>query len=574
MEFLGGERMLYRNRKQKLTLIIVVTLLILLIGLIGFAVHLIQKYTPTKDRMDPVAYYGISDAQELPLIFGTEVLQMSGKLLDGAAYVPLEAVDSYLNHRFYWDPNENILIYTTPTEKLIITPETDSYMIGEQRMTADGIICKVMEEIPYIHIAFVKQVTDIEYTLLQQPSRLVVQYQWSGVPVVEVKEDTQVRYQGGIKSEILTDVTKGTQLRMADDLDDWKCVVTQDGYVGYIKSSKLAGEPQKQDFERQFQAPEYTSISREYPINLTWHQVTNPDANDTLDALTADTSGINVISPTWFSLISNQGEISSLASEEYVQNAHSKGMEVWGLVSNFEENVSTYEVLSHTTSRTKLINLLVQAARQYGLDGINVDLENLSEDTGPHFIQFLRELSIHCRLNQLVLSVDNPVPKEYTYHYDRKEQGVLVDYVIIMGYDEYYADSPEAGSVASYPWVKQGVEDTVAVVPAQKVINAVPFYTRVWKTTGSILSSEALGMADAAGFIQRNQIETYWDKTTSQNYGEYDDGETLYQVWLEDAESLEVKMGLIKEYNLAGVASWKLGFEQKNIWKVLSNGLS
>ena len=204
MEFLGGERMLYRNRKQKLTLIIVVTLLILLISLIGFAVHLIQKYTPTKDRMDPVAYYGISDAQELPLIFGTEVLQMSGKLLDGAAYVPLEAVDSYLNHRFYWDPNENILIYTTPTEKLIITPETDSYMIGEQRMTADGIICKVMEEIPYIHIAFVKQVTDIEYTLLQQPSRLVVQYQWSGVPVVEVKEDTQVRYQGGIKSEILT----------------------------------------------------------------------------------------------------------------------------------------------------------------------------------------------------------------------------------------------------------------------------------------------------------------------------------------------------------------------------------
>ncbi len=297
------------------------------------------------------------------------------------------------------------------------------------------------------------------------------------------------------------------------------------------------------------------------------------DANDSLDEMTAQAAGVNVIAPTWFSLISDQGEISSLASADYVAKAHAKGMEVWGLVSNFEENVSTFETLSHTTSRTRLENLLIQAAQQYGLDGINVDLENLSEDTGPHFIQFLRELSILCRVNQIVLSVDNPVPQEFTKHYDRQEQGVVADYVIIMGYDENYADSPKAGSVASYPWVRQGVEDTVAVVPAGKVINAVPFYTRIWKTTAGILSSEAVGMAEASRFIKRNQIETYWDKESCQNYGEYNNGESFYQVWLEDAESLEVKMGLVKEYGLAGVASWKLGFERKNIWKVIGDGL-
>ena len=562
-----------RNRKQRLNQILIVALLIILFGIVGMAVHLIQKYTPTKDRMDSSAYYGITNEEEIPLIFGTEILEMTGRLADGQIYVPLEAVNGWLNKRFYWDANENILIYTTPTEKMIITPESDTYMAGEEKRKADGWICRALGDILYINISFVKQFTDIEYTLLEEPSRLVVQYQWSGVQVVKVKEDTQVRYRGGIKSEILTDVAEGAVLRMIDDLDDWKCVATEDGYIGYIKTSKLEGAQETQNFEREFQAPEYTRISREYPINLTWHQVSNMDANDAMHVLAKNTQGVNVISPTWFSLADNQGHITSLASVEYVQEAHAKGMEVWGLVSNFDENVSTFEVLSHTASRTKLVNSLVQAARQYGLDGVNVDLENLSEDTGPHFIQFLRELSILCRLHQLVLSVDNPVPQEFTEHYARQEQGEIVDYVIIMGYDENYAGSPTAGSVASYPWVKQGVEDTVAVVPAEKVINAVPFYTRIWKTQAGSLTSEAVGMQDAARVMKEHGVTTYWDKDACQNYGEYDDGEAFYQVWLEDEESLGVKMGLVKDYGLAGVASWRLGFERKTIWKVLRDGL-
>lgn len=568
--------MLYRNRrerKQRLNQILVVALLIILFGIVGLTVRIIQKYTPTKERMDPFDYYKIADEQEIPLIFGTEILEMTGRVVEGQIYIPIDAVNGYLNKRFYWDANENILIYTTPTEKMIITPESDSYMAGEEKRTADGWICRGLGDILYINLSFVKQFTDIEYTLLEQPSRLVLQYQWSGVQVVKVKEDTQVRYRGGIKSEILTDVAEGTELRMVDDLEDWKCVVTEDGYIGYIKTSKLSGEPETRNYEREFQAPEYSRIAREYPINLTWHQVSNPDANNALYELTKNAEGVNVISPTWFSLADNQGRISSLASVEYVGEAHARGMEVWGLVNNFDENVSTFEVLSHTASRTRLTNALIHAALQYGLDGINVDLENLSEDTGPHFIQFLRELSILCRLNQLVLSVDNPVPQDFTAHYDRREQGEIVDYVIIMGYDENYVGSPTAGSVASYPWVKQGVEDTVALVPAEKVINAVPFYTRIWKTQAGALTSEAVGMSEAAEIIKKHGVTTYWDSDACQNYGEYDEGEAFYQVWLEDEESMEAKMGLVKEYGLAGVASWRLGFERKSIWKVLRNGL-
>lgn len=190
-----------------------------------------------------------------------------------------------------------------------------------------------------------------------------------------------------------------------------------------------------------------------------------------------NTKGINVISPTWFALTDSEGNFSSFASSAYVKRAHDMGIEVWGLIDNFsnKDAVDTYELLSYTSRREKLTENLVNTALEYGLDGINVDFESISQDAGTHFIQFIRELSVTCRKNGLVLSVDNYVPTGYTDHYDRKEQGVFADYVIIMGYDEHYSGSPEAGSVASIGFVEDGIRRTVDQVPAEKVINAVPF---------------------------------------------------------------------------------------------------
>ena len=221
------------------------------------------------------------------------------------------------------------------------------------------------------------------------------------------------------------------------------------------------------------------------------------------------------------------------------------------------------------------MNQLVTAALKVGLDGINIDFEYLSEDVGVHFLEFLRELSILCHQNNLVLSVDNPVPEDFTSHYDRAEQGRVVDYVIIMGYDEHYVGSEEAGSVASLPWVEQGIKDTLEEVPAKRVINAIPFYTRLWKKTdGGALTSEAIGMDQAQEVITANNVETYWDKTTSQNYGKYEADGATYEIWLEDAQSIAEKVKLISQYKLAGVAEWKLGFENSSIWQVISDNLT
>ena len=291
---------------------------------------------------------------------------------------------------------------------------------------------------------------------------------------------------------------KGTELRLLEELEDWDQVATDDGYIGYVEKKKV-GKVEETTFERNFQGEEYTYITMDDPVNMVWHQVTSTDANAYLEDAIANMTGVNVISPTWFCLTDTAGNISNIASADYVAKAHEKGLKVWGLIDNFTQDVSTMETLSNTASRQNLITQLIQAAVNVGLDGINVDFESLSEDVGIHFLEFLRELSIECHKNNLVLSVDNPVPEDFTSHYDRAEQGRVVDYVIIMGYDEHYSGS-DAGSVASLPWVEQGIQDTLEEVPADRVINAVPFYTRLWKTTGGAVTSEAIGMdAGSAG---------------------------------------------------------------------------
>lgn len=280
-----------------------------------------------------------------------------------------------------------------------------------------------------------------------------------------------------------------------------------------------------------------------------------------------------MISPTWFSVTGAEGTISSLASADYVKLAHEKGLEVWGLIDNFNKDVSTLDTLSNRTSREHLIQKLIEEAARVGLDGINVDFETLTQEEAPHFIQFIRELSISCRKNNLVLSIDDPVP-QFTSFYNRKEQGIVADYVIIMGYDEHTDGTEKAGSVASLPFVEEGIQQTLKEVPKNKVINGVPFYTRLWFTDNAgTVTSEIMGMDQADKIVAEMGMEKYWNKDVSQNYAELATDNGLYQIWLEDEQSLDAKMQLIQKYELGGVAEWKLGFERADVWNTISQYL-
>lgn len=542
--------------------VLVVCLLIVLVSLIGGAVYGINKLIPTSKQMDLTEYYGQNADGEASLVAGTQKLEQKALISGDEVYIPLDVVNGYLNQRYYWDSANKKILYATPTS---LTEEAASDQPGGNVWLKESTV--------YLKLDYVKKYTDIDSYIYKDPARIAIQYKFSNVQTVTVKKDTVIRYRGGIKSKILTKTAKDTVLRLMNEGEDWDQVATDDGYIGYIQKKKVSAADTT-DYKRSFKAEAYSYFTMDEPVNLVWHQVTSTDANNYFADTTQNMTGVNVISPTWFSVSDNDGNVSSLASGEYVMQAHEKGLKVWGLVDNFSENMSTTTVLSNTAARQNLENQLVTYALKAGLDGINVDFESLSEDVGIHFLQFLRELSIQCHENNLVLSVDNPVPEDFTSHYDRAEQGKVVDYVIIMGYDEHYVGS-DAGSVASLPWVEQGVKDTLAEVPAKRTILAIPFYTRLWKTTdGGALTSEAIGMDQAQQAISDNGAETYWDKTTSQNYGTYEGDGTTYQIWLEDSKSIAEKVKLIPKYKLAGVAEWKLGFENSGIWSVITENLS
>lgn len=542
--------------------VLVVCLLIVLVSLIGGAVYGINKLIPTSKQMDLTEYYGQNADGEASLVAGTQKLEQKALISGDEVYIPLDVVNGYLNQRYYWDSANKKILYATPTS---LTEEAASDQPGGNVWLKESTV--------YLKLDYVKKYTDIDSYIYKDPARIAIQYKFSNVQTVTVKKDTVIRYRGGIKSKILTKTAKDTVLRLMNEGEDWDQVATDDGYIGYIQKKKVSAADTT-DYKRSFKAEAYSYFTMDEPVNLAWHQVTSTDANNYFADTTQNMTGVNVISPTWFSVSDNDGNVSSLASGEYVMQAHEKGLKVWGLVDNFSENMSTTTVLSNTAARQNLENQLVIYALKAGLDGINVDFESLSEDVGIHFLQFLRELSIQCHENNLVLSVDNPVPEDFTSHYDRAEQGKVVDYVIIMGYDEHYVGS-DTGSVASLPWVEQGVKDTLAEVPAKRTILAIPFYTRLWKTTdGGALTSEAIGMDQAQQAISDNGAETYWDKTTSQNYGTYEGDGATYQIWLEDSKSIAEKVKLIPKYKLAGVAEWKLGFENSGIWSVITENLS
>ena len=561
-----------RRRRNQLVPILVAMFLIVLVAIAGIVTGFIKKYTPSDARMDLADYYHTNE-DEAALILQDTISEAKGKIVDGEAYLPYSVITKELGGRFYWDKESQRMLYTTTTDTLEIKPEDTAYTIAGQSKQQDYVIVKEIGEEFYIALDFAEQYMPIQGEVYNEPNRIVLSYKWEEINTVSVSKDTEVRYQGGIKSPILSEVKKGDTLVLLEEMENWSRVMTSDGIDGYVEKKNL-GKPQNTELSYTGEYKEdYSSLTRDHKINLAWHQVTSEEANAALGETIQNMTGVNVISPTWFSITANEGTISSLASADYVNEAHNRGMEVWGLIDNFNSDVSTLETLSTRSSREHIIQKLLEEAKRVGLDGINVDFEALTEEEAPHFIQFVRELSVVCRANNLVLSVDNPVP-QFTGFYNRKEQGIVADYVIIMGYDEHTTGSEEAGSVASLPFVKEGIEKTLQEVPKEKVINGIPFYTRLWtESNNGTLSSEVMTMDQAIQYVQENGIEVYWEKETAQNYGELVTDSGTQKIWIEDEQSIEEKMKLIEQYGLAGVASWKLGFERADVWSVISQYL-
>ena len=552
------------------------SIFVLVVIVIAVSAILIKRFTPSREVMPLEEYYQAEEGDVLVMLHD-QYCEETAKLIDGQIYFRLDMVQELFNHRFYWDENENILSYTTPTEIIRAEVGSQDYTVNMNKTTAQYQIVKTQGDAVYLAAEFVEQYSDMDYQFYEDPDRVTVQYEWKDYLYADVRRATQLRTEPDIKSPILRELESGEKLLYVDaateqEQNGFVKVMTADGIIGYVQTRSLT-DSYYETLESDFEAPVYTSIQRDHTINLVWHQVTNQSANDNVMSLLENTKGITAISPTWFRIASVDGTLSSLASESYVARMKEQGIEVWALVDNFHPDVDTFQVLSYTSRRERLVNEIIAAAIKYGLNGINIDFESLDVETGPHYIQFLRELSVKCRTNGIVLSVDNYVPASYNAFYDREEQGEIVDYVIIMGYDEHHSRSETAGSVASIGYTREALENTLEEVPAEKIIMGIPFYTRLWREATidgvTSLSSEALSMASAESVIEQYGAEPVWDEETGQYYIEYERDGAVYKMWQEEERSIEEKMKVIHDAQIAGVAAWRLGYETPEIWNVI-----
>lgn len=535
-----------------------------------------DKYAYSREMADMNEYFQLFGASDVAIVVGNERIEDRGTYQNGAVYFPLSTVEKLFTDRFYYNSEEGKFLYSTSTD--IYTVDVND---GSQGYTYEGNftptehkVAFVQGEELYVSLDYVRKFANFEYTFYQEPNRVQVYTNWDSLLVAELVKPTSIRYQGGIKSDVLRKAEKGEVVTVLEPMETWTKIHTADGFTGYVENTKLGeaysktGTPVNDAYNPM---ADYGAGNADDSIILAWHQIYYADKGENLNSFLDGDEGVNVVSPTWFYINSESGTFDNYATKEYVDNAHSKGYKVWALVEDMTnaKNYSEYELFSSSTNRKALINNLVSAVNEVGADGINIDCEYVNKDTGEHFVQFLRELSIETRKNGLVLSVDGYVQNQGNLYYDLREQGIVADYVIIMGYDEHWAGS-EPGSVASIGFVEGGIQAALnSGVPASKLINGVPFYTRLYRTEGADVSSQAIGMDEAQNWMANRGVTPTWDEDACQYYIKFEDGTAVSEMYIEDKESMEARLTFMKSNNLVGVACWKLGLENHDIWSVL-----
>ena len=533
------------------------------------AMFVIVRYTPTKEKMSGYKYFDIDkNTDKVLVMIDGESYPDTGINIDGRLYLPQEFIADNINVGFYYDKESDATLYSDTSYIYAFKKNQNDYSDDTGKIyTMDYSVIRDVDGECFIAWDYVAERTDCEYQYAPEPDRLNVTLKSEAKQCVTAGKKAAVRYRGGIKSPVLEYVSKGDRLEYVDDIDEWIKVTTVSGYTGYVKKSEVSDTF---EYVREQKAvEEHNFLLKNEKITLAWFQVSGTAGNSSIDNNMSTISGGNVIAPTWYSVTDESGNMSSYASADFVSKMHQRGIDVWALVSDFDTNVDFAQLYSSKAARTNMVNKLVGEAKGYGFDGINLDYENIKSAYAKDYLQFVRELSVACERNGIVLSTDNYKPEAYNRCYNLKEQSKFVDYVIVMAYDEHYAGT-DAGSVASLPFVKEAVEDTVQLVGKEHVIAGIPFYTRIWTTTDGNTTSRAVGMQAAIDQLNSDGQVALWNDDCGQYVASYTVGSSTRQIWFEEEKSIEAKMQVIQQENTAGVACWKLGLEKSTVWSVIS----
>lgn len=564
------------NERKKVMIGAAVLAALLVLVLVSVALY--RYLAPSSKQAVPD--FGLGENEVALLVDGT-LLDEKALVIEGEIYVPAATASRSVEQRVYVDTKEKKLCFASPDGLLEAKADESAYTMAKETKQTEKPILLTQEDGLYVSLAFLMEHSSNDIQKYDNPPRLVIHKSRSkSYTMAKLNSAARLRSGPGKKYPWLTEVPE-QQVEVIVEKDikqenEYMAVTTKDGITGYVPAGDV-GEQVSKTWEFAKKPISFTQKTIGKKVCLGWHQVTNEASSASLYSGIDQAGPLNVISPTLFALSDNKGNFSSLANTAYVSEAHAKGLQVWGLINDFDKEIKLDAILSQTNTRTKLVNGLAGAAIQYDLDGINIDFEHVKQESAAAFLEFLRELVLKCHANDIIVSVDAYTPADYNAYYDLEEQGRIVDYVILMAYDEHYAGSEKSGSVSSIGFVQSGVSNVLAKVPAERVVVALPFYTRLWhevKTKKGVrVTSSAYGMSSAESVLRANGVTPKWDKKTGQYYARYKGNGGTYKIWMEEETSLKKKLEVVISKKTAGAAFWKLGFERTATWLTVEEAM-
>ncbi|MGV3466892.1 MAG: glycosyl hydrolase family 18 protein [Heyndrickxia sp.] len=548
-------------------------LIVLFIIVFGILLYIYYPYASTKKT----SYL----SGEYPILIKGDI-QGNAIRSENNLYIPLKIAEKQFDESIYEEANS--LVITTKLKVIQIPYNQNVFYVNGKPIQANFPIVKTISSQKYISLESLKSLFPLRYQLTKHSGIVWIKMNGekynNGKIVTESvrKAFLRLRTKQNLQSPYISEVNKGEVVHIEQESKDYYYVRTLEGMGGYIKKAYVKKQ-NSETVQIPFPKEVVTLPTISKPIQMSWEAVytKTPDPSQ-LPTM----AGVNVVSPTWFKLKNENGDITNLLSSKYIKWAKQQHMQVWALFSNSSNPDLTKAALNTFEKRQKIIQTLLKAANKEHLEGINIDIENVRLEDGPLVTQFVREITAYFHANHKYVSMDITfiAKGNWSEFYEREKLGKIVDYVIIMAYDEHWATSPVAGSVASLPWVENGLQPILKLVPNDKIILGVPFYTRLWKEEWKDgqkkTSSIALTINQANEWMKKHKVKIQMDAESGQHYIEYLNAKTntTYKMWLEDAYSLSKRADIAGHYRLAGIASWARAFGNDTAWVSLNTTLS
>ncbi|MCP8616400.1 glycosyl hydrolase family 18 protein [Salirhabdus salicampi] len=532
---------------------------------------------PSKEKVD---YF----TNSYSIVFEEEKTKYNGLSEQEEVYIPYDFIAEYIDPMIHYDEESSSVIVTTKNKVYQMPTERLTKFVNDKEHNLSFPVITTEQQQVYLELDWLQEVYSIDISYNDETSAMIVHADGDVVlkgNVLTGNENRRsLRINPDLTAPYVDRVEEGETVTIEDDTGDFLKVRKGNGIAGFMKKEmiEILGTEVYQSHKP---VEEHTLPNLKWPIHVTWDAIYHPDATPNE---VESYNSVQVLSPTWFHIDDTDGNIRSYASHSYVDSAKGNGYHVWALFSNDFNLEQTSAVLQDFETRQRIIRQLLHYADIYGLDGINIDFENVYEEDGPLVTQFVREFTPLAHEAGLIVSMDITFISNsptWSKFYEREKLVESIDYFMVMAYDEHPASSNTSGSVASLPWVETHLEALLKVIPHDRLLLGVPFYTRLWteekQDDGSIeVSSQALTMTQAKEWIDEYNVTPVYDENTGQDYVEYEvsDKQTVYKLWLENDRSLQKRVELVHKYKLAGIASWSRYFANERIWEEVDNFLN